>query len=157
MDPLSVAASVVGLMGAAGKMTTLLHSLVTKARHAPVLAKAILTEITAITAALAQLQSYVLGNSEADPTRSSLLFLDQVLTALSGCVITYSELEAIIDSIHISSTSGYFDRMKWSLKESAIFVIVERLQSHKSTLTLMLNVLQWLDHSLSQTLCEFCS
>ena len=143
MEPVSVATSVVGLLGAAGKITTVLYDLVTKITDAPSLARTAVAEISDITAALGQLQAYVLGTADPDPARSNLLLLKQVLATLSGCVITLSELEAIIDGMVIVPKMGFFDSTKWSLKEPEIKSIVQRLQNSKSSLTLMLTILHW--------------
>ena len=120
MDPLSVAASVVGLLGAAGKITSVLHGFVTKIKDAPSLARTVVIEVADITAALGQLQAYVLGTASANPARSNLILLEQVLVTLSGCVATYSELEAAVDSLNISVDTGIFDRAVWTLKEGSM-------------------------------------
>ena len=143
MDPLSVAASVVGLLGAAHKITTTLHSLVFKVRDAPSLARTVVTEVSDISAALGQLQAYVLGTANANPARSNLILLQQVVATLTGCVTTYSELEAAIDGLGINAEMAVFDRAVWSIQEPRITAIVQRLQNHKISLTLMLAILQW--------------
>ena len=143
MDPLSVAASVAGLLGAAGKITTVLYGLVTKIKDAPSLTRTVVTEVSDITAALGQLQAYVLGTASANPACSNLILLEQVLATLSGCVATYSELEAAVDSLNINADMGIFDRAMWTLKEPGLVAVVQRLQNHKSSLTLMLTILQW--------------
>ena len=156
MDPLSVAASVVGLLGAAGKITSVLHGFVTKIKDAPSLARTVVIEVADITAALGQLQAYVLGTASANPARSNLILLEQVLVTLSGCVATYSELEAAVDSLNISIDMGIFDRAVWTLKEPGLVAIVQRLQNHKSSLTLMLTILQWyvILHSICKDKCR---
>jgi len=60
MDPLSVAASVVGLLAAAGKMAQLLTKL-TALADAPGSATAVLTEMRDMTTALKHLQGYLNG------------------------------------------------------------------------------------------------
>ena len=142
-DPLSVTASVVGLLAVAGKMSNMLYSLVGKAKEAPSLANSVLMEMSDITAAVGQLQKFINGHARIDAARGSLILVEHVLTTLTGCVTTYSELESILDGLNIDSGMGTFDRVVWSLKESSIRGIVQRLQNHKISLTLMLNILQW--------------
>lgn len=62
---------------------------------------------------------------------------------LTGCVITSSELEVIVNGVRVDPEMGFFDRVKWSIKEHQIKDIVQRIQNHKSSLTLILNILQW--------------
>ncbi|KAJ0141656.1 hypothetical protein HZ326_15467 [Fusarium oxysporum f. sp. albedinis] len=59
MDPLSVSASVVGLLGAGAKITSCLWTFATNARDAPQLARHLVFEVADITAALGSLQAYV--------------------------------------------------------------------------------------------------
>ena len=89
---------------------------------------------------LSHLQSFLLGNELSDASRTSLLKLDQVMTILSGCVLTFSELERILDEMKIEDMV-MVDCMKWARKETAIKGLIQRLQNHKASLSLILNVL----------------
>ncbi|KAH0538887.1 hypothetical protein FGG08_004543 [Glutinoglossum americanum] len=141
MDPLSVAASVVGLLIAAGKMAQSLKQL-TSLADAPSSAKAVLTEMSDMAAALEHLQDYLNGTTSVPAGRGQFILLEHVVVTLTGCVTTYSELELIIDSVHVDPEMGAFDRIKWAVKEKEILDIVRRIQNHKSSLTLMLTILQ---------------
>ena len=143
MDPLSVTASIVGLLGAAGKITSLLYGVTTKVSNAPNLAKSVLTEVADVTTALEQLQTYVIGAADVPSSRSSLIMLEQLLVTLSGCVATFSELESLLDNLDLVSELRKLARVKWGLKESRIVAILQRLQNHKASLILMLTILQW--------------
>ena len=140
MDPLSVAASVVGLLSSGAAISKFLSSV---ANGAPSLAKSVLSEVADISALLSHLQSYVSGTAKASSQRQSLILLEHVLTTLTGCVLTYSELEAILSSRKGSPAKGISDRLKWIWQEPKIVTLVQQLQSHKSSLTLILNILQW--------------
>ena len=142
MDPLSVAASVVGLLAAAGKMAQLLRKLTAMA-DAPALARVVLAEMNDTTAALSQLQEYLNGTNHVNSDRKKFILLEHVVATLTGAVTTYSELEAIIIAIRIDPAMSAFDRLKWSNKENEIRGIVQRMQNHKNSLTLMLSILQW--------------
>lgn len=143
MDPLSVSASVVGLLGEGAKITSSLWAFITKARDAPQLARHLVFEIANITAALGSLQVYVCGQAQAPGEREALILLEHVLATLTGCVTTYSDLQSLMDEMDLSPGMGTFDKLKWARHEPKINVIVQRLQNHKSSLTLMLTVLQW--------------
>lgn len=143
MDPLSVSASVVGLLGAGAKITSCLWTFATNARDAPQLARHLVFEVADITAALGSLQAYVCGQAQAPGERGALILLEHVLTTLTGCVTTFSDLQSLMDQLNLSPDMGTIDKMKWARQESNITAIVQRLQNHKSSLTLMLTVLQW--------------
>ncbi|KAI1366498.1 hypothetical protein F5Y08DRAFT_133729 [Xylaria arbuscula] len=142
MDPLSVAASVVGLLAAGGKMTSLLFTVITKWRDSPALARSILFEVADISAALGQLQEYLSNRLQASAERGSLIMFDQLLTTLTGCVTTYSDIQFILTALNISEDMTSFDRIRWMRQEDQLNTLVQRLQSHKSSLTLMLTIIQ---------------
>src|SRR4051812_33586490 len=108
MDPLSVLASIVGLLAVGGKVTSLFSTIITKCRDSPVLAQSIIWEVSDISAALGQLQEFVIGRTKVAIQRGSLIQVDQLLTTLTGCVTTYSELQIVIDSLNISEEMGTF-------------------------------------------------
>ncbi|KAF5975630.1 nicotinamide mononucleotide permease [Fusarium bulbicola] len=143
MDPLSVSASVVGLLGAGAKITSCLWTFATNARDAPQLARHLVFEVADITAALGSLQAYVCGKAQAPSERGALILLEHVLTTLTGCVTTFSDLQSLVDQLNLNPDMGTIDKMKWARQEPNIAAIVQRLQNHKSLLTLMLTVLQW--------------
>lgn len=144
MDPLSVSASVVGLLGAGASITSTLFALVSSIRDAPQLAQSLLREMADISAALGSLQIYIRGRAEASAERGALILLEHVLTTLTGCVTTYSDLQRVMDGLNVNPSMGMFDRLKWSREEQKLSLILQRLQNHKSSLTLMLTILQWL-------------
>ena len=143
MDPLSIGASIIGLLGVAAKMTSYLNAITTSISEAPGLVRTVLAEMADITAVLEQLQAYVFGTASVDQNKGCCIQFDNVLATLSGCVATYSELEAVIDGLDVVPELGNFDRVRWSLKESKILALVQRLQNHKASLTLMLTIMQW--------------
>ena len=143
MDPLSVAASVVGLLNAGAFAVKHLHSVVSSARDVPRSARYMLDELTAVNAALTQLQLFLLRQRPANSSRTGMIMVEQILTTLTGCVTTYSDLESILEGLEIDCEIGTFSRVKWMYQESSISAILSRVQNHKSSLTLMLTILQW--------------
>ncbi|KAI9687044.1 MAG: hypothetical protein M1822_002454 [Bathelium mastoideum] len=142
MDPISAAASIIGVLGAAGKIATLLYHFTSTIANAPRLAIVVLREVDDAARIIGQLGKYVVGNADIPPAGGSLVMLEQVLVILSNCVATFSELEAILDDLHVEPGLRNVERVKWSLKEPKIKAIVQRLQRHKASLTLMMSVVQ---------------
>lgn len=143
MDPLSVAASVVGLLAAGAKITTFLSNLTSSMSDAPQLAQNLVMEVKGIEAAATSLQTYITGRTQVSAERGSLILLDHVLTTLTGCVTTYSRLNVIINDLNVDGDMSVLDRLKWARHESELATIAQQLQNHKSSLTLMLSILQW--------------
>lgn len=140
MDPLSIAAGVVGVMTAAAKISSLLTNFMRQSKAAPRQAAIVLTEVTETSGILSHLQSFLLGTETAGQSRTCFLQVDHVVAIITGCVSTFSELEKMLDDLRTESMD-ILDRIKWARKESAIMAIVARLQTHKASLSLMLNIL----------------
>ena len=142
-DPLSIAAGVVGILTAAAQISSLLIKFTKATKDAPQQARVIVTEVNDTSGILSHLQSFLLGNEFSDRSRTSLLKVDQVVTIVSGCVLTFSELEKLLDELGVASVD-VLDRMKWARKETAVAGLIQRLQNHKASLSLMLNILNGL-------------
>ena len=139
-DPLSIATGVLGILSAAGKISSLLVKFTTATKNAPVQAQSVLVEVDAITTILSHLQSFLLGRELVDSSRTSLLKVDQIVTIVSGCVMTFSELEKLLDGMKVEHMN-VLNRVKWARKEKEILVLVQRMQNHKASLTLITNIL----------------
>lgn len=142
MDPLSISASIVGLLTAGVAITNTLRIVVREYKDAPKVSRSVQQEVAEIAAALRSLSSYLDRKARASPGREALILLEHVLTTLTGCVLTYSDLQTLLDSLQ-HSPKKVFDKLKWARNEKQITVLVSRLQNHKSSLTMMLTILQW--------------
>jgi hypothetical protein len=143
MDPLSVAAAIVGLLGAGVKITSALDTLISSTQDAPSLAISAHQEVSDITAAVSHLQTYISGQMQVSTQSESLILLEHVLATLTGCVTTYSDLQSVLDGLGTTDRMTVFDRTKWIFYQTRVTTIVQRLQNHKASMTLMLSVLQW--------------
>lgn len=146
MDPLTVAGATFGLLNVGAALASKLTAIVNSARDVPTSVNGLLTEMTSVSAAIQALQSYVCGSMSASAERGALILVEHLLTTLTGCVAAYSDLTAVVDEVMPATDSegwGLFDRLKWVKEEAKIGVIVQRLQHHKNSLTLMLTILQW--------------
>ena len=139
-DPLSISAGVIGILTAAAQISTLLINFTRTSKDAPQIAHAVLMEVDDISSTLSHLQSFLFGNEYSDSSRTQLLQVDQVVTIMSGCVLTFSELERLLDGLKAEGM-GILDRAHWARKEKAIGNLVQRLQNHKASLSLVLQVM----------------
>lgn len=143
MDPLSVSTSIIGILGAAAKVSSVLISFVQNTKAAPKLAQTVLSEVSGLSAILTHLQTYLLGAANPSRSRASLILVEQVIVTLTESVTTFSELEDALGTSKIDAEMGALDRVRWAMKESKISEIQGRLQSNKTSLNLMLDILQW--------------
>lgn len=143
MDPLTIAGAVVGIIASASKMIPTLVTFITAIQDAPKLAQEVLTELLEITSAAEMLQSFVLKDAERPRPGAHLIQLQSLTTVLAGCVTAYSELEPKLNTLGDNLATEAWNRTKWLFKQGELERIVRRLQNYKTSLSLMLNILQW--------------
>lgn len=103
----------------------------------------VLQESTDFEIILRQLQSFLLRRTPAENIRSGHILVEQVILTLTGSVLTFSELQEVLDGLKTDSKDEQtiLDRVKWVRKESQIEKIIQRLQNHKASLGCMLTIM----------------
>lgn len=142
-DPLSVAASVVGLLTAAAQITQTLTKITKNIKGAPEQCQHVCAEVEGIKQILEQLQSFILGISTASRSRASLILVEQVLVTLTSCVTTFSDIDTFVELLDSDVSLGLMDRLRWMAKAKDLSEVITRLQMHKSSLGVMLGILTW--------------
>ncbi|KAF2994141.1 hypothetical protein E8E14_002222 [Neopestalotiopsis sp. 37M] len=140
-DPLSVAASVVGILAAAAQVTQTLTKIIKNVKDAPEQCRHTCTEVGNIRQILEQLQTFLIGTSKASRSRTSLILVEQVLVTLTSCVTTFSDLDVFVELLDSDIKMGLMDRLRWSMKAKDMSEIITRLQLQKTTITLILGIL----------------
>jgi hypothetical protein len=135
MDPLSIAASVAGLLTVACKLSSVLYGLIMAGHDASQAISRVSAEIRAMSPIFLQVQDFVLNGE--DGARRSMISLRDLVTTLTGCVLVFSELEKHISEVEKSPG------IMWAKKEPETKVLMEDLQRHKLSLNLMLSIIQW--------------
>jgi hypothetical protein len=146
MDPLSVAASIVGILAAAGKISELLHCVVSSAKDAPHVVTALAFEVDDVRTAVSALQGLLMHHLISAPSRrTKLIQLDRLIVTLTEMVLTFSELETAVSPMVVpeGGKTPLKTRLRWPRIESDCSKMVEKLQRHKASVSLMLNILQW--------------
>lgn len=143
MDPLSVTASIVGLLAGAGKVAGVLHKLKNSIVDAPKSLSNLLSQINELRTCLSAVSQLLSEMDSAPSKRMSMIQVEQLVATLTDAVLTFSELEALIIPLGEPSEISVVERIKWAWKEETISSIMARLDRHKSSFTLMLNIIQW--------------
>ncbi|KAI8712442.1 hypothetical protein NCS52_01342400 [Fusarium sp. LHS14.1] len=136
-DPLSIAASVVGLVAAAGKVYGVLSNFVFTAADAPSSAASVLETVEQMKLTLSSVQSLIDSIETLDPSRKALIQLDHLSIVITHSVLTISELESLV-----CPKDGLMHRLRWAWSEKKVLGLLPRLESQKSSLSLMVAVLQ---------------
>ena len=146
MDPISVAASVVGLLGAATKISEVLTHFIKGVKDAPSLAIRTLTEVEDLKICFRQLQQFIHAEEGRRRSHTAMVTVDQFVVVLTHAVMTFSELEAAVDGLKTRSSSMINGRFRWITKENTISQLLLRLQASKTSLSLLLTTLTWSAH-----------
>ncbi|KAF5012780.1 hypothetical protein FDECE_1200 [Fusarium decemcellulare] len=136
-DPLSIAASVVGLLAAAGKVYGVLSDFVTSTADAPKSAASTLEAVEHMKFTLSSVQSLIESLDSLAPNRKALIQLDHLSIVITHSVLTISELESIV-----CLKDGLMHRFRWAWSEKRVLGLLPRLESQKNSLALMVAVLQ---------------
>ncbi|KAI5810567.1 hypothetical protein BZA77DRAFT_391412 [Pyronema omphalodes] len=139
-DPISIGASVLGLVGAAQKVGGLLHSFGSRMVNSADSVNKLHREIESITAVFRALGALVFQKQAQDiirlPPSSFRPVLEALLTSVTGCVLVFSELEKLLDEV--GGVKTLWKRAKWARKEEAVRDLQAHLERHKATLNLAL-------------------
>lgn len=143
MDPMSAAASIIGLLGAAAKVSEVLLKFIGSVKGAPKLAQNVLVEVSDVSACLNQLQRYLQGALSTSSSQEQFLMVEQLVVTLSNCVLIFSELEETVESLKPEEPMQPWRLARWVFKEQAISALMVRMQQSKLSLSLMLTTLTW--------------
>lgn len=143
MDPLSIAASIVGLLAAASKVSSLITVIIGRAKEARRQAENVLREVNDIRLCLAQLQIFLSESTVASASHAKLVMVDQIMVVLTACVITFSELEEVVTTLQVDQPLRVPMKVRWAMKEQEVLRLLSRLQNSKASLNFMLTALTW--------------
>ncbi|KAH7009894.1 hypothetical protein EDB80DRAFT_415205 [Ilyonectria destructans] len=145
MDPLSVAASIAGLLSAAGQVAKVLGPYVSAAKETPEITARVHAEVQSAAVILSALKNITNNLASVPAQCARLIQVDQVITILTDGVLLFSELEAALRSLPSQELEGsrlpLRARLLWARKESAFVTLLTRLQGFKSSVSLVLMIL----------------
>jgi cell division control protein 24 len=141
-DPLSVAASIAGLLSLAGQVYTTLDTFISNVQHAPSFANRIRIEVDSFRRSLNALHT-LLSSWAAPPIRAALIPADFIVLIFTDATLLFSEIEAEVLPLVQLDNFDFVARSRWTLKKAQLETLVSRLQWQKLTLVLQLNILMW--------------
>ncbi|KAG4436220.1 hypothetical protein IFR05_008316 [Cadophora sp. M221] len=142
MDPLSVLASVVGILAAASKVASTLSGIKSSLVDAPQTIDHALSQVNGVRIALSAIEKLLLGIDGAQSKRIAMIQVDDLVATLTEAVLTFDELEALVSPFSGISKIAIKDRIKWAWEKDQVEDILVRLERHKSTMLLMLSITQ---------------
>lgn len=140
MDPLSLAASIAGLMGAAQQIYSLLE-LIRSSKNAPSSIAQAQIEVKHFRLALGYLQRYLSRLDQITEQRKQLIGIDELIITISDAVLSFSAFESLVSELarmtRVRAALSWFTYMKQVDEQ------VAKIQRHKVSLTFMCQILQW--------------
>ncbi|KAI8412427.1 hypothetical protein FOFC_05684 [Fusarium oxysporum] len=144
-DPLSVAASIAGLISITVEAVKFLSPYVSAAKETPQVAAHVYSEVQSTQVILMGLQSLTKNFGSVKFQHAALIGVNQVVAILTDGVLLYSELHKELQSLRAKDGAEKVPlrgRLQWVWKESTFVTLLNRLQSFKSSMTLVLMILQ---------------
>ena len=123
MDPLSVSASIAGLLAAAAAVTGMLH----KVARAPKFAESVHFEVIDIKVCLRQLQSFINATTIASQSQKSLIMVEDLVVILTRCVTIFLNLKRVLGSLKADLLTSTMEKVRWVLKQRSILKILSQL------------------------------
>lgn len=146
-DPLSVAASIVGILAAAGKIIEIVQPFVTNVRDAPKLAVTVHSEVNRVRIVLSSLETYLEDLSAQSTSRASFIQVDHIVVLFTDGVLLFSELETLLAPLKsLNDNTAQIQRrhrVLWASKKNAISTVMYRIQHFLTSLSSILNIFQW--------------
>lgn len=151
-DPLSIAASIAGLVAISAKISSITNQLIASGKNVPPSIIRIREEMDQLYLIFGQVQALLVSQTEKKLSSRLSMLPPQLMNNLHHCVVVYSSLDKILsDFARLTMTQNspslarrLFMRIKWALwDEAEVEAIIEDLQRHKSSLHMMLTIIQW--------------
>jgi len=155
-DPLSVAASIAGLITISAKVAGIAKELFDKVKDAPETMIRVREEVESMQPIFCQVQLLLNGSALGlNYGNLTMVSIHNLMATLTGCVIVYSRLEKKVNEVcgfnNPATASAVWkiagviaDRVKWGLwSHEEALVIIEDLQRQKLSLNLMLTIITW--------------
>ncbi|KAI9172652.1 hypothetical protein HJFPF1_02161 [Paramyrothecium foliicola] len=135
-DPLSIAASIAGLLAAAGKIYDVLSLFISRTVTASTSVMSTLEIVGEMRLTLSAVQGIIESHESLSSSRKDLIQLDHLTMVITHSVVTISELEDLV-----CSENGLKRRLRWAWNEKKVLGLLPRLESQKSSLALMVAIL----------------
>jgi len=139
MDPLNVTSAITGIIAAATQVSNLLRQI----KDAPESITAVLTEMEYIKIIFLSLRRFLERATQLPGERAALIQLEDVVVVVTQTVLVFSELEALLSPISKGKKTSYMVRLTWTRIQGGAIRLVNQLQRHKISLTLLLQIIQW--------------
>lgn len=142
MEAIGVAASIIGIIAAAVKVSEVLGPLVSTLKDTAKAATTIYVEVNTTKIILSALQNLLDDFGNVPRKRWELIQLSQLIATLTDGALIFSELEPLVLQLS-TSVEKWSTKIKWLRKKDELEKLANRLQHFKSSINVMLDIIQW--------------
>ncbi|KAJ4326785.1 hypothetical protein N0V84_002804 [Fusarium piperis] len=139
MEPLSATASIAGLITAVGKIYGLLD-FISSVRNSPTVIRNAKDEVKNAQSALYSLDRYLNSLASLNPKRTAMIQIDDLRVTLTDAMMAFSEFETLL--LTLDKIARVKAVIAWPKYAKEIEEHMAKVQRYKTSLTLMLNILQ---------------
>lgn len=139
MEPLSIIASITGILMASTKVSSLLSQI----QDAPSTISGILAEVGHVRIVFTALKRFTDDSIQMRGSRASLIQLDDFIVILTQTALVFSELETLVAPLSSKGGLSGWRRLNWARQEPTALRLLNRLQRHETSLSLLLQIIQW--------------
>jgi len=145
MDPITIATGILGLLGTAAAVIKFLDSAKSAIENAPKTISWALAEVTDVHSTIARLHGLFEHIQSVPEAARALVGLQDAVVAVLELMSSFDHLVHILGPFGVKDPAllKTWDKAKWALKQEDVARAIVRIQTHKGSLTLMLNILQW--------------
>ena len=140
MEVLGVAASIVGILAAAGKICEILVPIASSLgdKHN---AKAIWSEVDSTRMILLSLQQLVNNLETVYLDHVDMVQVSNLRATLNEGNSLFSEVESLVSQL--GTAEDRRSQMRWARQSGKVVSLISRMQGFKLTISVMLSILQW--------------
>ena len=145
-DPLSIAASITGLLAVTGQISSILYELVSSAAHASQSVRQAFGSVQEMKLVLESVKQLLdNGLSKVSDQRKRMINITNLVIIFRQSIISLSEMEALVSpAIGLDGRLLKWNLLKWTIEKDEFAQCLRRVESHKASLTAMLSILRWL-------------
>ena len=145
MDPFSIATGVLGVLATAATVIKFLDTVTSTIKDAPKTISWAQAEVRDVHSTIARLHDLFEHIQSVSDAVRGLVGVQDAAVAVSELVSSFDHLIDILGPFGVKDPTllKTWDKAKWALRQDDVARAIVRIQTHKGSLTLMLNILQW--------------
>jgi hypothetical protein len=145
MDLPNISTTIDSLLPWTERLSSVLHKFLSNVKHAPRSVQLALDALKDMGVALSSIQRLFSNLLVLRPRRKAMVELEHLAIIITQAVKTFSDLDSLLAPAFCSMPpiATAWERLQWAWKEDSVSRVLQQLERHKSSLSLMLSIIQW--------------